>query len=91
MKRTIKIPPRFYQDHKARDCGQSGVVVKRTKTYVIVELDQEAWDDLYSDADYYGADNSDGWFDDSGMRGIISSARATLRVMREHLEKEGKE
>lgn len=91
MKRTIRIPPRFYQDHRSRECGQSGVIVKRTKTYYIVELDQEAWDDLYSDADYYGADNSDGWFDGDGMRGIISSARATLKVMKQHIEKEEKE
>jgi len=88
MKRTIKIPPRFYQDHRTRDCGQSGRVIKWAKTYVLVELDQEAWDDLYSDADYYGADNSDGWFDSPGMKGIITSARATLRVMKQHLEEE---
>ena len=88
MKRSIKIPKRFYDDHRFRDCGQSGIKVKETATYYIVELDQEAWDDLYSDADYYGMDNPDEdlW---ANYRGVILSARATLKVMKEYLEKEG--
>lgn len=90
MKRTIEIPRRFYDDHRFRECGQSGVIVKRTSTHYIVELDQEAWDDLYSDADYYGMDNPD---EDLWMnyRGVVLSARTTLKVMKQHLEKEGKE
>lgn len=89
MKRIIKIPRRFYDDHRYRECGQSGVIVRKTKTYYLVELDQEAWDDLYSDADYYGDDSvsEDLW---EQYRGVVLSARATLKVMRQHLEKEGK-
>jgi len=89
MKRVIKIPQRFYQDHLYRECGQSGVIVQETKTHYVVELDQEAWDDLYSDADYYGMDNPDEelW---ANYRGVVLSARATLKVMKDYLEKEGK-
>jgi hypothetical protein len=49
----IVIAAAFYSDHVARDCGQTGVLVKQNKTKVTVLLDAEAWDDLYSDALYY--------------------------------------
>ena len=49
---TYKLPPRFYLDHIARDCGKSGKVVRSTKNYIIVELDADALDDLLSDALY---------------------------------------
>jgi hypothetical protein len=90
MTYTIKVPKRFYDDHRYRECGRSGKIVKEYASHYLVELDQEAWDDLYSDADYYGMDNPDEdlW---QNYRGVILSARATLKVMTEYkLEGEGK-
>jgi hypothetical protein len=80
MTYTIKIPKRFYDDHIFRECGQSGKVLKKYASHYLVELDQEAWDDLYSDADYYGTDtiDSDLW---ENYRGIVLSARATIKAM----------
>ena len=87
MTYRIKIPKRFYDDHRYRECGQTGKIVKEYAAHYLVELDQEAWDDLYSDADYYGMDNPDEdlW---QNYRGVILSARATLKAMKEY-EREG--
>ena len=83
MSYIIKIPQRFYDDHRYRECGQSGKILKKYASHYLVELDQEAWDDLYSDADYYGMDNPDEdlW---QNYRGVVLSARATLKVMNEY-------
>lgn len=50
---TVTVPRMFYKDHLNRDCGQTGKVIKETKTTMTVSLDEEAWIDLYGDADYY--------------------------------------
>jgi hypothetical protein len=80
----MKIPARFYLDHRARDCGESGKIVCSTKNYVIVELDSAALDDLIGDADYYasleGADFQEN-------KGVCLSARATLKAITNQLEK----
>ena len=73
---TYKIPPRFYLDHVARDCGNSGKVVRSTKNYLIVELDSKALDDLLTDALYY-VECADTF--DPPIPGLIASARATLK------------
>ena len=76
---TYRIPPRFYLDHLARDCGNSGKIIKQCAAYLIVELDTVALDDLTSDALYYieCADNFD-----PPMTGLIASARATLKAIK---------
>lgn len=76
--RTVKIPPVFYFDHLARECGKSGVIVKSMKSYLIVDLDEVAFEDLRSDASYYYecADQFD-----PPMRGLAASAKATLRAL----------
>lgn len=75
---TYKIPPRFYLDHLARDCGKSGKVVRSTKNYLIVELDYQALDDLLTDALYY-VECADTF--DPPLTGLISSARATINAL----------
>ena len=75
---TYKIPPRFYLDHVARDCGKSGKVVRNTKNYLIVELDSVALDDLLTDALYY-VECADTF--DPPIPGLISSARATINAI----------
>jgi hypothetical protein len=74
--KSYKIPPRFYLDHIARGCGETGKIVRSTKNYLIVELDRQALEDLTSDALYY-IECADTF--DPPLTGLISSARATLK------------
>ena len=80
----MKLPAKFYLDHRARDCGESGKIVHSTKNYLIVELDSVALDDLLSDADYYaslqGADFQEN-------KGVCLSARATVKAINNQLVK----
>jgi len=84
--KTYKIPPRFYLDHIARDCGESGKIVRSTKQYLIVQLDDLALDDLLGDARFYSSEDMRGAFDPS-LTGLIASARATVRALKNQLEK----
>lgn len=77
----IKLPKRFYADHRARDCGQSGKVVHSTKNFVTVELDDVAFEDLKSDADYYASFDGE---DFHINRGVCLSARATLKALAQY-------
>jgi len=71
---SVKLSPRFYDDHVYRDCN-GGREIRRTRTYVIAELDREAYEDLRSDALYYATlENGDPY-----LSGLISSARAALK------------
>jgi hypothetical protein len=49
------VPSLFYWDHRGRECGATGVVIKRGKYITTVELDDAAFADLFSDADCYAA------------------------------------
>ena len=75
---TYKIPSRFYLDHLARDCGKGGKVVRSTKNYLIVELSNEALDDLMTDASYY-VECSDTF--DPPLTGLVASAKATIKAI----------
>ena len=77
---TIQVAPRFWYDHKDRGCSPTAEVIKYTDKNVTVLLDETAWADLYSDAEYYGGSDSN-WFA-GDYRGIVASARATLARMR---------
>lgn len=72
---TVKVPPRFYDDHVSRDLP-AGVEVKRTGTSVTVRLTPDEFAELRSDAAYYAQIEGDPW-----LRGIISSAKATLNAL----------
>jgi hypothetical protein len=72
-----KIPPRFYFDHLARECGKSGKIVRSANNYLIVDLDDVALSDLLSDANYY-AENGDM---SPELRGLTLSARATIKAI----------
>ena len=50
---TVTVPLTFFKDHLNRGCGETDKVIRETKTTFVVELDQEAWTDLYSDAEVY--------------------------------------
>ena len=72
----VTVPSYFYDDHADR-CSE-GVVVKRTKREVTVELDREEYEDLYTDAEHYSHEREYWEFD----RGLVLSARATLRRLK---------
>ena len=79
MTKTYRLPPAFWYDHHVnRECSRSAVVERETKSYVIVTLDEEAFKDLRSDADYYVETAAAGAFD-AGVGGLVASARATLK------------
>ena len=73
----IRIPKRFYDDHRERDLD-SPVIVKETKTHYWIKKHDEALPELIADARYY--DNNDGgWTPESA--GIRRAAGALLRVI----------
>jgi hypothetical protein len=76
--KTYTVPATFYLDHIGRGCGETGKIIKETKTRVTVELDAEAFKDLLSDADYYWDCRSDM---DMCRPAIINSAKRTLDVL----------
>ncbi len=76
--KEYRIPCKFYWDHTYRDLPEFGesVLVRETRQYVIVRMDEDALRDLYSDARYYSDASTD-----HGMRGLAASARATVKAI----------
>ena len=83
--RVITLPLKFWTDHRNRGCSESAIELKRNKVYVTVQLDDEAWDDIYSDADFYATyfDNCRRTEDEQSMVDLESSAKATLKRLKE--------
>lgn len=75
---VVKVPPKFYEDHRARDCGETGIVLGEYKHHTTVQLDSESFHDLLSDARYYGWGLGE---DHSVDGGLISSARSTWKKL----------
>lgn len=75
--KEFKLPPRFYTDHRSRDCGETGVIVRELRGHIVARLDTEALKDLIDDAVYY----SDSRQFDFETRGICLSAQATLKAL----------
>lgn len=84
--RVYRLPPKFYEDHIARGCD-GGKVLKQTRSYVEVEMDRDAFDDVHSDAVYYTDEGTVGSMVESGasigIYGLVRSACATLRRLEE--------
>jgi len=78
---TIELPLKFWLDHKNRDCSPSSIELKRNKVYVTVQLDEEAWSDIYSDAEFYATyfDNCRRTEEEAMMVELEGSAKATLK------------
>jgi hypothetical protein len=78
---VYRLPPKFHEDHRCRDLPEEGhsAVIRETKTAVFVEMDEAAFRDLYSDADYY---TDAATAAQMGMPGLAASARATLKALR---------
>lgn len=84
--RVVTLPLKFWTDHRNRGCSESAIELKRNKVYVTVQLDDEAWDDIYSDADFYATYFEGGnrrTEDEQSMVDLESSAKATLKRLKE--------
>jgi len=79
MNNLIKIPKRFYDDHKERDL-ESPAIIKQNKTHYWIKSDDPDIAELKSDADYYYTMWNMGAFDKS-LVGICMSAKATLNAL----------
>ncbi len=82
--REYRLPKVFVNDHDDRnclrtadgsDCSITDVTVKQTKTHYTLRLTAAQAAELMSDADYYAS------MSDCEMRGLISSARATVNAL----------
>jgi hypothetical protein len=75
---VYRIPKVFFDDHTSRDAGVPDTVIVKTlsKSYD-VELTNDQFDELISDARYY----SNTWQFDRELHGLCSSAKATLRSL----------
>ena len=74
----VDVPARFYDDHASRDLP-SGRVVKPLARRYRVELTLDEFHELLNDALYYASPFGPRDFD--GWRGLVASARATVRVL----------
>lgn len=75
----IKLPKRFFQDHKERDLD-TPTVVKENSQNVWVNANDPHLTELKSDADYYSLMWDMGSFD-KWVFGIARSAKATVKAI----------
>jgi hypothetical protein len=81
----LRLPPRFYEDHMSRDCEDGAQIatadrsqeLRETSKGVIVSMTHAGIAELWSDADYYASEMG------GNYPGLASSARATLRAIRD--------
>jgi hypothetical protein len=73
--KIYRLPKRFADDHWGRDCGETDRIIRETKKHYYVEMDEDGWGDMESDADYYVGMGGE-MIESMGI-GFIASARAT--------------
>ena len=82
----IRIPARFYHDHRERDLDTPANHSK-AQGYVVIDSDDPALPELISDAEYYASDTGgEGGFFSTGYGGLVLSARATLKAIQKQME-----
>lgn len=74
---SIRIPRRFYEDHRERDLPTPRAI-KETKRHVWIDPHDEDALELLSDARYYA---SEARYFDPPMPGLARSAAATVRQL----------
>lgn len=79
MTKLVKLPKRFFEDHKERDLDTPNVA-KETKANVWVHANDPYLADLRSDAQYY-SDMADMGALDKYHFGLARSAKATLKAI----------
>jgi hypothetical protein len=73
----IRIPKRFLDDHAERELP-APIIVRETSSHYFIDPADDAIEELVNDARHYGDSI------DNAPRGLIASARATLRALGEH-------
>ena len=76
---TRRVPAKFFDDHCDRDLGEGTTIIAKKSNGYMVEFTPQALAELKSDADYYATGFNYG--DASEIRGLIASARATLKAL----------
>ena len=79
MTNLIKIPKRFFDDHRERDLDTPRVM-KATRSNYWISKNDPAISELISDAEYYVEMGELGAFD-KWMFGLVRSANATLKSL----------
>jgi len=79
MTNLIKIPKRFFDDHRERDLDTPRVM-KDTRSNYWISKNDPAISELISDAEYYVEMGELGAFD-KWMFGLVRSAKATLKSL----------
>lgn len=81
MNETIKIPDRFYIDHMERSLP-TPEDVGSFKNHVLIRTDDPALPELLNDAEHYAVMTERRGRYDCMPRGIVASAAATVRAIR---------
>jgi hypothetical protein len=76
------VPARFWDDHESRDLADGAEFISKAGGGYRIAFTQAALDELKSDADFYATGFT--YEDGAEIRGLIASAKATLR----HLAKQ---
>ena len=77
--KIYKLPKTFASDHWGRDCGLTDEIVRETKTHYFVQMDEDGYSDMESDADYSVYCGPEMGRD---FLGLVASARATLKALK---------
>ena len=78
--KTYRIPKRYYNDHVECDC-EAPEIIRETKAHYFISADETPeLAELRDRATSYAEENDDYW---ENCRGIVISARATLKVIGE--------
>lgn len=83
---TIKITKTFYQDHLQRDLP-APPIVKETKSHIWIDADSEHLAALLDDAEAYGHPSWFGCEFGDYLWGVIRSANATEKAIKNYLKK----
>jgi hypothetical protein len=75
---VYRVPGAFYEDHAARDLP-AGTLLRHAGRQAVVQLDAESYAELLSDAQHYATQD---WDSPSEMRGLVASAKATVKALR---------
>lgn len=71
--KIYRIAGTFAEDHWGRDLGRTDVIIKATSKGIVVEMDEDGYSDMLSDAEYY-------WEMRDEMEGLDYLTRSAKRV-----------
>ena len=86
IKKTIKLPKIFWDDHKSRDLP-AGEEISRNKVRVTVSVTRAEFVEIWSDAEFYA--KVDGFWEPDWR--LIGSAKSTMNACKRIRERMGEE